>query len=323
MSRNWHAVTAPLRHEFRTLLDPERLRRLHEASGWRHVAVAARQFLVAGGSAWAIVRFSEWWIWLPAAVLLGFTVFGFTVLLHEVVHRAVFRRRHGPGNRILAWLYALPSGLSPSQFERWHLDHHAELGTDLEDPKRHYLTPKIVRRWFKALYFTPALFPIYFRAAAREAAHYPPELRARLRRERVVVTAVHLGIMAAILLGWDAAMLVKLYVIPVFFVFPIAFTINRLGQHYDITPEDPAGWGTIIRTNFVWDFLFLWSSYHTEHHYFPAVPFYNLPALHRELQPVFARHELRTRTYSGLLYDWLIRNKPPHTAWDSPPSSTS
>jgi fatty acid desaturase len=315
MSRHWHAATGPLRHEFRTLLDPERLRRLHRTSGWRHGAIAVRQLLLAAAAAWLIVRFPQWWIWIPAAALLGFLVFGFTVLLHEVVHRAVFRRRHRHANRLLAWLYALPSGLSPSQFERWHLDHHAELGTEEADPKRHHLTPKIVRRWFKALYFTPALFPIYFRAAAREAERYPRDLRARLGKERLAVTAVHLALMASILLlgGWG--LLLKLYVIPVFFVFPVAFTINRLGQHYDITPHDPAAWGTVIRPNAAWDFLFLWSSYHLEHHYFPAVPFYNLPALHRELKPIFLRHPIRTRTYSGLLYDWLIRNRTPHSAW--------
>ena len=29
-----------------------------------------------------------------------------------------------------------PSGISASQFTRWHLDHHAELGSDEDDPKR-------------------------------------------------------------------------------------------------------------------------------------------------------------------------------------------
>ncbi|MHC4550504.1 MAG: fatty acid desaturase family protein [Planctomycetota bacterium] len=316
MPRNWYAVTGPLRREFRQLLDLPRLRELHRPSGWRHGAVALRQFVLAALAAWLIVRFEQrWYVWVPAAVLLGFVVFSFTVLLHEVVHRAVFRRRRGAGNRLLGWLYALPSGLSPSQFERWHLDHHAELGTEDQDPKRHHLTPKVVRRWFKALYFTPALFPIYFRAAAREAARYPPALRVRLRRERWVVVGAHLAAVAAIALVWGGGVVLKLYVLPVFFVFPVAFTLNRLGQHYDIEPGDPASWGTLIRTNPVWDLLFLWSNYHMEHHYFPAVPFYNLPALHRELKPVFARHPMRVRTYGGLLYDWVVRNKKPHLNW--------
>ena len=316
MSSNWHAASGPLRGEFRNLLDAGRLRDLHRTSGWRHGAVALRQFLLAAAAAWLIVRYQErWYLWVPAAVLLGFVTFSFTVLLHEVVHRAVFRRRYAGANRLLAWLYALPSGLAPSQFERWHLDHHAELGTEERDPKRHYLTPQIVRRWFKLLYFTPALFPIYFRAAALEMASYPPELRGRLKRERIVVAAVHLLVVAAILAAAGGGTLLKVYVVPVFFVFPVAFTINRLGQHYDITPEDPAAWGTIIKTNPLWNFLFLWSNFHMEHHFFPAVPFYNLVALHRELKPILERHPMRVRTYGGLLFDWLVRNKAPHLSW--------
>jgi len=313
---NWHAVTGPLREEFKELLDAERLRELHRASAVRHGLVAVRQFVLAAACVWAILAWRDRWVvWVPAAIFLGFLIFSFTVLLHEVVHRSVFRRREGRANRLLAWLYAAPSGLSPSQFERWHLDHHAELGTEEKDPKRHYLTPKVVRRWFKALYFTPALFPIYFRAAGREAASYPTALRARLRRERAVVVLLHLAAMAALYLGWGWTGLLAAYVVPVFFVFPIAFTVNRLGQHYDITPEDPAAWGTVIRPHPVWNFLFLWSSFHIEHHYFPGVPFYNLPALHRELQPIFARHPMRTRGYGGLLWDWLVRNKAPHLSW--------
>jgi fatty acid desaturase len=312
----WHDATADLRREFTDLLDTDRLQRLHRTSGGRHAAVALRQFLVAAACAWAIVAGADrWYVWGPAAVLLGFVIFSFTVLLHEVVHRAVFRHRETPWNRALAWIYALPSGLAPGQFERWHLDHHAELGDTEKDPKRAYLSPKRVRRWFKLLYFTPALFPLYFRAAARAASGYPAELRARLRRERALVVAAHLAVMAAIGGGLGGGMLLKLYVLPVFFVFPVAFTINRLGQHYDIEPEDPAAWGTVIRTNPIWDFLFLWSNYHIEHHYFPRVPFYNLAALHRELKPIFERHPMRVRSYGGLLYDWLVRNKAPHVNW--------
>src|SRR5207244_9177805 len=81
-------------------------------------------------------------VWVPLALVQGFTVFNFTVLLHEVVHHTVFERRRPRLERALAWLYAVPSGISSSQFTRWHLDHHAELGSDEDDPKRHHLSPK-------------------------------------------------------------------------------------------------------------------------------------------------------------------------------------
>jgi len=316
MTGKWHGATHSLREEFVQLLDREHLRELHRVSGVRHGLVAFRQFATAAVAAVLIVRYaSQPWIWVPAAILLGFMIFSFTVLLHEVVHQAVFQRRRGAGNRILAWVYAIPCGLSPGQFTRWHLDHHKELGDDEKDPKRHHLTPKIIRRWFKLLYFTPALFPIYFRAAGRESATYPPEVRSRLRLERAVVMSVHFAVIAAIWMAWGAAMVFKLYALPVFFVFPVAFTINRLGQHYDIEPDDPAAWGTLVRSNAIWNFLFVWSSYHMEHHYFPGVPCYRLPELHDALQPIFERHPMRRRTYTGLLWDWLVKNRAPHLNW--------
>ena len=61
--------------------------------------------------------------------------------------------------RLLGWLYAVPSGISASQFTRWHLDHHAELGSDEDDPKRHHLSPKINARWFKLLYCVAGALP--------------------------------------------------------------------------------------------------------------------------------------------------------------------
>ena len=98
--------------------------------------------------------------------------------------------------------------------------------------------------------------------------------------------AAHLGAIALVwyLFGFYAAL--RTNIIPVFFIFPIAFTLNRLGQHYDIDPSDPAKWGTLMRGHWFWDFAFLNSNYHLEHHYFPGVPFYRLPALQRELVPV-------------------------------------
>ena len=102
-----------------------------------------------------------------------------------------------------------------------------------------------------------------------------------------------------------------------FFVFPIAFTLNRLGQHYDIDPTDPAKWGTLMSGHWFWDFAFLNSNYHLEHHYFPGVPFYRLPELQRALGAVLRRRRsMRWRTYGELVYGWLVENQAPHTNWD-------
>ncbi len=306
---------AALRTELSTALTRDALRAFHVKSPGRHLLVAARQFALLAVATWGLVAVSNPLVWVPLAFVQGFTVFNFTVLLHEVVHHTVFARRHPRAERLLAWMYAVPSGISSSQFTRWHLDHHAELGSAEDDPKRHHLSPKRNARWFKLLYCSPALFPIYFRAARRESATYPPALQRRIAFERRISIAAHLGVLVAIAVAFGAAAALRAYVVPVFFIFPIAFTLNRLGQHYDIDPSDPAKWGTLMRGHWFWDFAFLNSNYHLEHHYFAGVPFYRLPALQRALVPFYERHRMRWQSYSGLLYAWFVENRAPHTNW--------
>ena len=303
----------------------EDLRQLHQKRPWLHALIALANFLIIAGSGVAIVQFDRWYFWLPFAVIAGFAVFDFTVLLHEVVHRAVLTVSDDRTYRILGLLYAMPSGISASQFTRWHLDHHAALGSYEEDPKRHWLSPKKNARWLKALYFTPALFPIYFRAAKKENVSYEPEVQKLIARERNATILFQLAILAIIVILGGPWIAFKLYVVPVLFIFPIAFALNRLGQHYDINPDDAAQWSTLVKGSWFWDPIFLFSNYHLEHHYFPGVPFYNLPRLQKLLMPFYEKRGMTAHGYGDLLWNWLILNRKPHSRWEelSPPVAAS
>ncbi|HUP62225.1 MAG TPA: fatty acid desaturase [Thermoanaerobaculia bacterium] len=304
-----------LKRDLAAEIPSDALRELHRKRPVLHALIALLNFGAVIGGGVAVVQFDRWYLWLPFAIVVGFGVFNCTVLLHEVVHRAVINASSDRVYRFLGLLYAIPSGISSSQFTRWHLDHHAGLGSYEEDPKRHYLSPKRNARWFKLLYFTPVLFPIYFRAAAREASSYEPELRSRIARERLGTIAFQLSILALVawLGGWAIAW--KLYVVPVFFVFPVAFALNRLGQHYDINPDDPANWSTLVKGSWFWDAAYLFSNYHLEHHYFPSVPFYNLPRLQKLLVPFYAKRGMIARGYGELVWRYLVLNRKPHTDW--------
>jgi len=312
-----HELKSALGREIPT----EALRELHARRPVVHAGIAVALFSVLGLSSVLIANLDRWFLWLPFAVISGFAVFNFTVMLHEVVHRTVLATHDDRKNRFIGFLYSVPSGISASQFTRWHLDHHAGLGSFEEDPKRHYLSPKINARWFKALYFTPALFPIYFRAARLEAASYPIELQKTIKRERLATILFHLGILGVLIAFAGFPLAWKIYMVPVFFVFPVAFALNRLGQHFDIDPADPAKWATLVKGSRLWDVVFLFSNYHLEHHYFPMVPFYNLPALQRLLAPFYERRGFSYRTYGQLLWQYLVLNRKPHTRWESAPSA--
>ena len=314
-SHHYGRATEQLRRKLTLALPREELRRLHVRKPWRHFLVTLRQIVLIAISSYVLYRFTHPLVFIPFALIQGFTIFNFTVLLHEVVHETVTGRFRPWLTRLLGVAYSFPSGISHLQFTRWHLDHHDNLGSPTEDPKRFHLSPKRNARWYKALYFTPALFAIYFRAARREMATYPAALQARIARERNLTMLGHVAILAVLWFTLGGAAMSRIYLIPYFFVFPIAFALNRMGQHYYINPANPAQWSTLVKSSLFWNFAFLWSNFHLEHHYFPRVPFYNLPRLHRLLKPFYQREGMKPVGYATLIYGWLIRNGAPHSDW--------
>jgi fatty acid desaturase len=311
----WKQI-APLKLQLKDAIPIPELRELHRRRPAVHLAFAVRQFAIVGLCGVALWRLHNPLLWVPVAVLQGFTFFNMTTLLHEVVHNSIFATTQKGWDRVFGLAYAMTSGISASQFTRWHLDHHDNLGSYEDDPKRHWLSPKRNARWYKLLYCTPVLIPLYFRAAAQEVATYEPELQRRIRRERLATIAFQLGIAAVLSYfgGFGAAWRVQLF--PYLFVFPVAFTLNRLGQHYNIDPTNPLKWSTLMRPSRMWDFLFLSSNYHLEHHYFPRVPFYNLRKAHMRLRPLYATLGLKAHTYREIVWQWFVLNRAPHTNWE-------
>src|SRR5436309_2600960 len=73
-----------LKRDLAAEVPTEALRDLHHKRPLLHALVAfanVAALLLAGV---AIVRLQHWYFWLPCAVVAGFAVFDFTVLLHEV-----------------------------------------------------------------------------------------------------------------------------------------------------------------------------------------------------------------------------------------------
>ena len=312
----WKQVAA-FKRELLAAVPHADLRALHVRRSAVHMAYAARQFGIAALCSLALWHVTHPLLWVPLAVLQGFTFFNMTTLLHEVVHRSVFASSQPRWNRALGLAYAITSGISASQFTRWHLDHHDNLGSHDDDPKRQWLSPKRNARWYKLLYCTPALLPLYFRAAANEARSYPAPLRKTIGRERIATIVIQLCVAASLVFfgGWGA--MARIWAVPYFLVFPVAFTLNRLGQHYDIDPSHPLKWSTVMKPSRFWDFLFVYSNYHAEHHYFQNVPFYNLRRLHSRLLPLYDRLGIERHTYREIVWQWFVLNRPPHTNWDT------
>jgi fatty acid desaturase len=111
-------ATQQFRNELARAIPRDEIKRLHQKRPWLHFAVTAGLVAVLAGSTFAIVSLDAWYFWLPLAAVSGLAIFNFTVLLHEVVHRAVVRETSPGIYRFLGLLYAVPSGISASQFTR-------------------------------------------------------------------------------------------------------------------------------------------------------------------------------------------------------------
>lgn len=310
----WNHI-GDLKRELGSALPREDLRALHRPVVWKHFLVVFRHLAVVGLCGWGLWQSQYVWLWPLAALIQGFNILGFLILVHEAVHQTIFEKKRPFWEKLLGRLYAFPTGVAFSQFERWHLDHHNELGHDHDDPKRAHLSPKKNSRLVKLLYATPALFVIYMRASREEAKTYPAQVQTTIARERLLNLALHLALAGSIFYFGGGWVLLRVWVIPVFFMFPPIFVLNRLGQHYDIDPSDPAKWTTLVNGNPIWHFLFLWSNFHIEHHYYQRVPFYNLTKLNRRLRPFYEKRGLQNRTYREMVWGWLVENKQAHTDW--------
>ncbi len=142
----WKSI-ADFKRELRDAIPQAELKALHEKRPALHLLYASRQFAMVAACSAALWHLGNPWLWAPVALLQGFTFFNMTTLLHEVVHSAVFHTSSARWESVLGLVYAITSGISASQFTRWHLDHHDNLGSAEDDPKRHWLSPKRNARW--------------------------------------------------------------------------------------------------------------------------------------------------------------------------------
>jgi len=71
-----------LRGDLGRAITRDQMRVFHTKVPARHFVVAIRQFAILGLSTWGLIAFDQPWIWIPLALVQGFTVFNFTVLLH-------------------------------------------------------------------------------------------------------------------------------------------------------------------------------------------------------------------------------------------------
>lgn len=249
-----------------------------------HVAIKALVLT----SAWALlgwmVLIAPSWALVPLWLLMGFVINGLVQFAHETWHGNLLPRRWQ--NTLAGSLLGLVVGIAHEPLKHDHLAHHRYNRTD-RDPDafnvgRRSFWPSVLH--YLIVVFGLPLSVIYFNFL------YPIQWfdRLALRRHALVMLG-HVAIHATVwtLLAWAGLVreALMVWIVPVLFTSPFN-GLKSLADHY---ANDWRGnryrTATTVRTHPVITYAWNGLNYHLDHHLFPRVPGYNLPALHAHIRP--------------------------------------
>ena len=241
------------------------------------------------------------WVVIPALVIIATRQQACFVLAHEAAHYRLFGHR-----RLNDWvgrMLAAPVGISMCTYRVVHRLHHNHLyaPNDPDTPihggyprGRRYLAKKLGK---DLLGFTAYKTYAYFFGAPVinddiGDKHHPlndtsPALRRAARQDRWTVVAFHLlAPTVAFGTGFGSWYLV-LWILPLVTLLQALLRFRSILEHGAVT--DFSSPLTAARTNlgprwFIWLLFPHNVNYHIEHHLYPAIPQYHLPACHRLLK---------------------------------------
>ena len=282
---------ASLTRSVRPPIDADRLRSLMERTNGRAARDTALWFfLLVGTGTLAFISLGTWYA-IPAFAAFGALYGGSAeARWHENGHGTAFRAKWA--NDVVYNVASFMLLREPTLWRWSHFRHHSDtiiVGRDAEIG-----FPRPTRRWKVIVaYLNPIKGPQMVWVTAQHAMGridgttrelVPKEDFRRLKWEARVFIAVLLGVIA-----WAIA---SGSIVPLLFVGLPSFYGAWLVVFFGITQhaglrEDVLDHRLNTRTvyiNPVFRFLYLNMNYHVEHHIFPTVPYYNLPALHREIK---------------------------------------
>jgi fatty acid desaturase len=236
--------------------------------------------------------------------------------MHDGVHYRLFRGRRlndWTAEIILAW----PNLISARAYRRNHFAHHRYLNTAQD--------PDWARRQGDATWVFPKhwsrLALLMLRDLSGLGAIYYLKLALMLLSRDTGVSrgfiVARYGFYAAVvgLLAWFGALhlLLMYWFVPLFTWMTVIFRVRSIAEHSAIKGRANAYAQTRSTGASLLEHIFVAPknvNYHIEHHFYPSVPFYRLPELHRVLMSKsdFKDSVHVTRRYLGVLRECLGRS---------------
>lgn len=242
--------------------------------------------------------------WLPrlAGVLLcAVALNAFYLLSHEGHHGLLFRRPRV--NHAANVALCVPLLHSPTAYRVLHERHHWHLGGPGDpDEFTNYTSSRRViwaMHWVRLTMGTLVYMPMIPIVAWRRAE----------ARDRAWIAAEYAGMAALWILAFalvPLAALLQVWLVPGILVGYFS-AVRALAQHALTDRADPTLASRDVTSNRLVSFLLLNENYHLEHHLFPEVQSYHLPALRALLRPRLPR-AIEGVSYTRFLLGFIARS---------------
>ena len=272
------------------------------------LAMAQTGLLLVVAGALIVGLWGSPWM-LAGVVLMGIAQHSLFILSHEAAHYRLLS--HRGANEVLGRLIGMSSGVSMCTYRVTHRLHHNNLyGSEDPDTAIHggyprgraYLLRKLAQdivgwnAWKTYAYFfgAPAINEDTQRAI-RPLDDTSPQLRKAARQDRYWVVGAHIAmpLLAYALAGWHGLVVyLVVWIAPLMTTLQPILRLRAVCEHGAVS--DLSSPLTAARSNrtlgngpnrVLGAVLFPHHvNYHLEHHLYPAVPHYHLPALHLALQ---------------------------------------
>ena len=230
-----------------------------------------------------------WPIRILGYIIIGLIIHGFGALMHEASHSNITRNR-----KIDRWISffcgIVVFLISALLFKFNHLDHHKYLRTD-DDPDEFTgvtKNPLLLRLLY--------LFWIIFGAPTAVFVHFPYSgwRLASSKDRKMILAEISIALVTYSIIVTVAyqtqsfASLLHYWVLP-WIVAAIFTNIRGWAEHGFTIQGNAITESRTTTSSKIVSFLSFNANYHNEHHCFPAVPWYNLPKVHKLLKSDFEK----------------------------------
>lgn len=272
------------------------LKRLHHLNPWWNLKILL--FIAIWAAAGYTALHAPLLVKLPCYFIIGATIQGLVILMHEAVHGIMFRNRIL--NRWIGFLCGVPAFLSVSAYRIGHIPHHRHERTarDPDELENFSRNPRVLSALFCLTFFAGEIFGFY-RVGPANAFRGRRSERIAVIEEYLLVTAIFIVAFASL----PMHVMLNVWVFPALFARQLT-NVRTLAEHCLTGTEDRLAATRTVKSNAFVSFFMCNLNFHIEHHLYPAVPWYNLRRLHALLKNDFRDADAQVYpSYTAFLRD--------------------